>query len=140
MEVTVKDFIFCDDIRTEEGKKYSVMGVYADKMRITLRNPQIQKLRVPISSFIRLETKANTKNQNYSFELSVKFNNADCAKAEGNLNFGEENFLILPITRLEFELTKSGILNFALTIKSKDRIILVYEEVLNVILERISAQ
>lgn len=138
MEVIVKDFIFCDDIRIEEGSKYSLMGIYADKLKLMPRAQNIKKFKLPISAFIRFQNLLDKKNQSYDFNISISFENSNLANIEGSINFGEEQYSTLPITRIEFQVEKSGPLNFHVRLKKKDNTVLDYAETLNIIVESVA--
>lgn len=139
MEVKAKDFIFCDDIRIEEGKKFSVMGIYTDKIRIIPKVQNIQKYRVPISAFIRFQLLDIKSIGDYRFSITVAFENVELAKIEGQINFGTETISSLPLTRIGLEVEKSGPLSFHVVMKSKEnRVVLDHTEVLNVVIESVN--
>ena len=52
----IKDFIFCDDIRTEIGNKHSLMGVYGDDLKFASLpgRPMKWPINKPLGLFIRL--------------------------------------------------------------------------------------
>lgn len=136
MKILVKDFIFCDDIRFEEGRKFSIMGTYGDKLKITPKSSEIKKFRIPISTFIRFEQIEIPKKHDFQFRIEVSFDNASVAIMDGGLNFNEEKFLNLPLNRIEFEFDKSGSLNYNVTMKdNQGTVVLSYQEALNIIIE-----
>lgn len=137
MELIIKDFIFCDDIRSEEGRKFSVMGIYSDKLRILPREKELAKYRLPLSTFIRFQKLTQEVTHDYAFNIEITFEKVSLAKIEGNLGFGHENFTVLPINKIEFDLEKSGELVFNLTIVSKNSVILKHSESLKIVIEEV---
>lgn len=141
MEISVKDFIFCDDIRHEEGRKLSIMGIYGDKLRIMPKSADFQKFRLPISIFIRFKSSVASKGQEFKFDIQVDFEKINLAKIEGAINFGAEKYPTLPIKRMEFDFDKSGTLSFKVSMKNKEnKEVLTYEETINVVIEPIGTQ
>lgn len=144
MSIVVKDFIFCDDIRNEEGRKFSLMGIYADKLKITPKNKgaeSIQKFRIPISLFIRFKALLKEHNQEYRFTIEVDFEKTSIAKIEGTIHFQEESLATLPLARIEYGFEKSGNLNFKLTMKdTNENLVLNHEEALKITIENPKGQ
>lgn len=140
MEVLIKDFIFCDDIRNEEGRKFSIMGVYTDKLKIMTKTPDsLKKIRLPLSIFIRLHRLVDTKDRDFNFEILVDFEKTNLAKIEGTVNFGEEKYSTIPIKRMEFDFDKPGILTLKMTMRDKsNRVLFKYEESLKIVIEEAS--
>lgn len=140
MEVKIKDFIFCDDIRSEIGRKFSIMGIYSDKIRIKTKAQKLQKIRLPLSAFIKLSLASVANGKEFIFDIDISFEEVKVAKLEGELNFGDENFLTLPINRFEMIVEKQGVVKFNLVIKDKGgNAILNHEEALEVVIEESSS-
>lgn len=137
MDITIKDFIFCDDIRSEEGRKFSIMGVYADRLRVLPKAPGLTKFRLPISAYIRFESSENVRSKAFDFLIDVTFDETSIARIEGELNFGGEKFSTLPIAGIELKIEKPGALNFRLEVFGKDKqSVMKYSEALNVVIEQ----
>ncbi len=72
MAIRISSLLFCDDVRNEEGKKLSLMGLYNEK--IVFEAPPGQELKWPLSArlatFIRLEMLAtDPRPEDFKFEL-----------------------------------------------------------------------
>lgn len=127
MSIKVKDFIFCDDLRTEIGNKFSVMGIYGDRVRVELPKEDIKEIRLPISILARFERlAANAKN--YDFEMKIRFEEQDLAKIDGNFAFKESAIVTIPFPRMDFQFENSGKLHIKFVIKEGGKVALEHQE------------
>ena len=110
MSIKLKDFIFCDDLRTEVGNKFSAMGIYGDRVRVELPKEDIKEIRLPISILARFE-KLASNSKNYDFEMKIRFEEQDLAKIDGNFAFKESAIVTIPFPRMDFQFENSGKLN-----------------------------
>jgi hypothetical protein len=91
--MNVVDFLICDDIRTEIGNKYSIIGLYDDA--ITFNVPVVEKGKWPKIIKLGIFIKARfdndqEKKQTGKFRLDVMLNEINKTIAEGELHFGEK--------------------------------------------------
>ena len=127
MSIKIKDFIFCDDLRTEVGNKFSVMGIYGDRVRVELPKEDIKEIRLPISILARFERLASNS-KNYEFEMKIRFEEQDLAKIDGNFAFKESAIVTIPFPRMDFQFENSGKLNINFLIKEGGKVALEHLE------------
>lgn len=128
--VQLKDVLVCDDIRYELGNKFSLNGLYADKIKFSRRGEGIKfpiMLRLGLMIRLALEEKEAFPPE---FIVEYKLNGEQIAKVEGNLNViqPDESFLSIPMV-LNLQIAKFGVLNFNLSFLKDGKIINEFKEI-----------
>jgi hypothetical protein len=120
--VQIKDVIVCDDIRSELANKFSLMGLYFNRIVI---EPKGEAIKFPILLKLGLMIRLNGEDADafpQDFEIKYLLNNQQIAKVEGRLeltNVRNKKELILPIV-VNLPITGYGKLDFNLNF-SKDQ-------------------
>lgn len=55
----ILDFIFCEDVRREIGGKYSLMGIYRDRLKISSSTPLIWPIATKFGFYLRMKLDDN---------------------------------------------------------------------------------
>jgi len=131
MDLKVKDVILCDDIRIEQGNKFSLMGLYGDRVRITTKSDEVKAIRLSLSLMLRLEQPTINRKE-YSFDLKIAFANQEMALVNGTFSFGDNMIASVPFNRLEFQFENSGELKFEFVIKDKNVKVLEHTETFSI--------
>jgi hypothetical protein len=91
----VRDFIVCEDVRSEIGNKISAMGILGDSLTLTMpANSGAPTLR--LAFMIRLETETPALNA-ISFEFKIFANDSDLAGFQGAAAPGIDGIVTLPL-------------------------------------------
>lgn len=139
MSVSVKDFIFCDDIRTELGNKFSLMGIYGDRIVLTPNDPAQKEFRLPLSSFIRFQGSLASEKE-YTFSIVIDFEGQSVAEIKGTFSFHKRGIIAVPVQKIEFSVSQTGTLKFALEVFDKENRILDHSADLQIILAHLGKQ
>lgn len=115
----IKDVIVCDDIRTELSNKFSLMGIYFDKVRFTSPKAPVFPVPLRLGLMIRLFV-SEADNFPQQFKIRYHIDNDEVIVVEGEVKLekGKLKTLNLPIMAV-VPITKLGTLRFDLQF-SKD--------------------
>jgi len=111
----LQTFIVCDDIRTEIGKKHSLIGVYDDRILFNVtpdkKNTWPKQMKLGIFAKISFEELMPK-----SFSFKMKYNENDVPLGEGSLNIKEseknKNKFIVAIVNNNFLFDQPGKIKF----------------------------
>jgi len=116
----VKDVIVCDDIRTEISNKFTLVGIYFDKIRVNSTDGGQIKLPLNMKSALMIRlTLLESDIFPQDFAIRYHINNETIARIEGNVTVEPNNkSLNLPIM-VPIQVKSFGVLDFDLEF-SKD--------------------
>jgi len=119
----ITDFIIAEDIRFETGNKFSVMGIYADEIRLSLPDDIQWPVPYRFGIFIRVEIEITDVIPN-RFILRVNHNESNIAEMNGNIEFKESvRTISLPIVISPFPLPGYGTVQFNFEIYNNDALL-----------------
>ena len=139
--IKVKDFIFCDDVRTEIGRKFSIIGAYSDKFKITPGNTEQNKFRVFVSVFIKFYRDESEQDQTFDMKVEMFFAGEKLVEADGHIDFSTKRYVSIPVNRIELIVEKTEPFEFHILLKRKGsgEVALDHRESLQVVLENKTA-
>jgi len=124
----ILDFVLCDDIRREEGKKSSLMGVYGDGITLTLppgaMPTQGRQIGLRLGIFVRvaLEDEDSLPDR---FNIQILNGTDEVAKFEGQIGIKERpRILTFPLMANPLPIPGQCQLTFKATFSSGDATIL----------------
>lgn len=117
----VIDFIICDDIRIEQLSKISLMGIYNDRIAITVADKSSVKwpFVMSLGLYVRLDSSPGKLPKELDFNVDFIMNDKTLGAITGSIGSFSESFAAIPIKIPQFPLTGEGALKFNLTIKKK---------------------
>ncbi len=108
----VIDFIVADDIRTEQGNKYSVMGIYSDCITMSVPAEVKWPIGFRFASFVRLELGRGDPDA-LRFEFKIFSGDRDVAGFAGAVvKAPDTNIVTLPLVVSFLPLAGAGELHF----------------------------
>jgi len=108
----ITDYIIAEDIRTETGNKFSIMGIYCEEVRLNFPDNIQWPVPYRFGVYIRLKIEDSDEFPN-RFVLKVDHNNNTVAQIDGNIEFIESMHTIsLPFVIQPFPLPGFGTLRF----------------------------
>lgn len=117
------DYIIAEDIRFETGNRFSVMGIYSDKIRLNLPDDVQWPVLLKFGVFIRLEIEDSDVIPN-RFVLKVGHNNNNIAQMNGNIGFkASVRTISLPLVIHPFPLPSYGTIQFNFEIYKNDELL-----------------
>lgn len=119
MSLKIKDFIFCDDIRSEFGNKFSLMGIYGDRIKVNVKSEAPKVVKLPISLMLRF-LQEGLEQKDYNFDLKIVFADKELATMQGTFSSGSSPVISIPLAKIDFMFESSGELNFDFAIKHGD--------------------
>ena len=118
------DFIICDDIRTELGNKFSLMGIYEDAINFNVSANESGKWPkvIRIGFFIRIKTENYEVLRINKFKLNINYNDKIKTISEGILRLDINKSpqvirLVLVIQQFAFE--NSGFMSASIELIDK---------------------
>lgn len=133
MGLTVKDFFICDDIRTEVGNKFSLMGLYADRIVITPFNGSHKEFRLPLSAMIRVLATDDLLGSEIVFKIAISFEGNKLADIDGKVDLNNRNIATINLQRFDLQLSHSGTLEHSFKFFIKDNEVLNYANKMTVV-------
>lgn len=116
------DFLVCDDVRTEVGDKFTLVGIYGNTIRLDLQGAEAKwPVLIPKLGFF-VRTGPVTSFTPDHFSLSFTFNGSQIAKFEGELKVADPaGPIILAVVASPFPVHGSGELRFNLVYRAGER-------------------
>lgn len=111
----IHDVIVCDDIRTEIANKFSLIGIYFDKIRLTGESIPAFPIPFRLGLMIRILL-SESDSFPQEFKIRYKLNNEELMVVEGNVKLDKGNkvrALNLPIIAV-VPIPKLGTLKFSI--------------------------
>lgn len=117
----VTDFIICDDVRIEQLNKVSLMGIYNERIAITVPDKAAAKwpFVMSLGLYIRLDSAPDKMPPTFDFVIDFIMNDKKLAGIEGVANSFADTLTAIPVKIPQFPLTGEGTLKFQLTTKKK---------------------
>ncbi|MFA6036880.1 MAG: hypothetical protein WC748_02005 [Legionellales bacterium] len=113
------DIIFCDDIRIELNNKFSLMGVYNDKIIFHAQNSTI-KFPLPLKLALFLRFKLDVEDEHpENFEFIYFMNREEILKINGDIKSNDDTVL-LALAHQTLPL-KKGELNFSIKLLKNNK-------------------
>ena len=121
------DFILCDDIRSEQFNKVSLMGLYNEALNIEYQDLNAIKfpIGVKLGVYIRFRIDKDDKlkkDESLLFSLAVRANNLsdELVKVEGRFNYDNElsPFIAIPLVLPPIPVKGEGKLTFDFNINN----------------------
>jgi hypothetical protein len=134
--MNVLDFIICDDVRPEQLNKFSLMGLYNDRIAITVADKATAKwpFVMSLGLYVRL---GSSEKLPPAFDFNVEFfmNEKKLGSIAVPVMTSSELMAAIPIRIPQFPLTEEGNLKFSLRAKKKTgEEIYVFEREIKVVL------
>lgn len=119
----VTDFIICDDVRIEQLNKVSLMGLYNDKIAITVEDKSAVKwpFVMSLGIYIRLDSAPKEMPPSFNFDVHFLLNGNKLGGLEGNVTPFAGHLAAIPAKIPQFPLTEEGELVFRFTAKDEEQ-------------------
>lgn len=115
----ISDFIICDDIRFEQLNKVSLMGLYNDRIAITV--PEKKSIKWPLvmslGLYVRVESVEKKIPSDFNFKISFLMNDKELGGLQGSGKPASPSVAVVPAKVPQFPITESGILKFVFSMK-----------------------
>lgn len=129
----ITDYIIAEDIRTETGNKFSIMGIYNEEVRLNFPDNIQWPVPYRFGVYIRLEIEDSDVLPN-RFMLKVDYNNNTVAQIDGKLeNIASTHAISLPFVIQPFPLPGYGTLQFNFEIYNDENLVCSGIHVLNIL-------
>jgi hypothetical protein len=128
MKVILKDFLVCDDIRIEQGNKFSIMGLYGDRIIISPKNSEQKEFNLPLSFMVRIQKLSEEIKNECDFKIDISFKDKDLIKIDGKFQFAGRSVATLPIKTIGFLFKESGTLSLKLGVFANGSTIIEHTE------------
>lgn len=131
----VTDFIICDDVRIEQLNKVSLMGLYNDKIAITVADKSSVKwpFVMSLGLFIRLDSAPEKMSSSFDFDVHFILNGKKLGGLEGSATPFAGHLAAIPAKIPQFPLTEEGKLVFSFTAKNeKGEVFYTFDKEINI--------
>ncbi len=127
----ITDFIVCDDIRSELGSKFSLMGIYANDIKFSKVPDEAWPIAFRLSCFIRLVN--SLKPKKYKFEIKVMFDGNELVQAEGEAPLsGDVTIVNLPVVFPLVNIPSTGDMSIEFKLRSGKKLIVEQKKVMKI--------
>lgn len=117
----ISDFIICDDVRQEQFNKISLMGLYNDRIAITVVDKKSVKwpFVIGLGLYVRIDSDAGKVPNDFNFKIAFLMNDKELGGLEGTGKASNPSVAVIPAKVPQFPITEVGNLKFILSIKDK---------------------
>lgn len=125
----VHDLIVAEDIRSEQGNKHSIMGVFSDAMTINVPANAQGTIALRLAFFLRLEIMASDPDS-FKFEFAIFLDETHISGFEGMAGKGPgegDGLIVLPLVANIIQVPGPGELRFDLRTRDSSGKELLYE-------------
>lgn len=118
----LRDIVFCDDLRTEINNKFSLMGIYADRIVFKFENAEAERWPLPVKLCLVLRILVDEKDPDVDFFVfNFKLNGKATEPLSGDVKIRPEQSLITLNIVIDGLPVEKGVLGFDLKLLSKDK-------------------
>lgn len=131
----ISDFIICDDVRHEHLNKVSLMGLYNDRIAITVADKRTIKwpLVIGLGLYVRIESADNKIPADFNFKITFLMNDKELGGLQGSGKPASSSVAVVPAKVPQFPITEPGLLKFVFSmIDSSDTEICTHTQALKV--------
>ncbi len=116
------DFLVCDDIRQEVGDKFSLVGVYADSIRLTFQGEAVWPALLPkLGIFVRTKPLVDFTPQRFS--MTIAHNGTQIGKFGGDLKVSDPaRPITIAFVAVPFPIPGPGTIQFHLDFWSGEQV------------------
>jgi len=118
----LRDIIFCDDLRTEINNKFSLMGIYADRIVFKFENAEAEKWPLPVKLCLVLRILVDEKDPSVdSFIFNFKLNGKNTEPLSGEVKMRPDQSIMTLNIIVDGLPVEKGALGFDLKLLSNKK-------------------
>lgn len=118
----LRDIIFCDDVRTETHNKFSLMGIYTDRIVFKFDNPETERWPLPVKLCLVLRISVDDKDPEVDFFLfNFKINGKNSEPLSGEVKMKRQQSLMTLNIVMDGLPVEKGALGFDLKLLSNKK-------------------